>query len=468
MPWPDREPLSLTARVLLFVALALGSSLVTSAALLLSAVEGHFREQDLDELTVALGAIADSMVEADGESGDFSLVLSGAISGHHGVYFRVEGSAGRLVYRSGGPDLSRVSRYFSAVDSARRQALDAVVLDVREADGLPVVGIAGTTTVETKRYRIFVAMDVTSHQAFLAVFRRSLALIMLGAGGLALLAAWFGIRQGHLPLRRLSQRVREIRAIRLHLRLDPRTLPIELRELATSFNHMIGGLERGFEQLSHFSSDIAHELRTPLTSLITQTQVTLSKPRSAAEYRELLYSSLEELERLSKMVSDMLWLAKSDNALIVAEQTALEPAQEVRALFEFFEALAADRGVNLRLEGTAPVFAGDRGLIRRALSNLLSNAIRHTPAGETVTVRLSSDLVAVGIAVSNPGESIPEIHLPKLFDRFYRVDPARQRDGDNVGLGLAIVKSIVEAHGGTVSARSFAGVTEFHLTVPRG
>lgn len=466
MAWPDRGPLSLTARVLLFVALALGSSLIVSALLLLSAVERHFREQDLEELVVAMGAIARSLAATEGE--DFRSVLSGAISGHHGVYFRVEDAAERLVFQSAGPDLSGVSAYFSAVDPDRPQTLDAVALDIREVNGRPLVGIAGTTSIDGNRYRIFVAMDVAFHQAFLAVFRRSLVFILLAAGGIALLAAWFGIRQGHLPLHRLSQRVREIRASRLHVRLDPWTLPVELRELATSFNHMIGGLERGFERLSHFSSDIAHELRTPLTSLTTQTQVTLSKPRSAEEYRELLYSSLEELERLSKMVSDMLWLAKSDNQLIVPERTTLEPAQEVQALFEFFEALAADRGVALQLEGTAPAFAGDRALIRRALSNLLSNAIRHTPAGQTVVVRLSSDPAVVGLAVSNPGETIPAPHLPKLFDRFYRVDPARQRDGDNVGLGLAIVKSIVEAHGGTVSAGSGDGVTEFRLTVPRG
>ncbi len=467
MAWPDRGPLSLTARVLLFVALALGVSLLISASLLLSAVERHFREQDLEELSVALDAIARSVAETGG-TGDVRSALSGAISGHHGVYFRVEDPSGRPLYRSSGPDLAGVAGLFAAVDPARPRTLEDVTLTVGHVDGQPMVGIVAMTGVGGRKFRILVAMDVAFHQAFLAAFRRSLVLILVTAGGAAVLAAWFGIRQGHVPLHRLSQRVREIRANRLHVRLDPRTLPVELRDLATSFNHMVGGLERGFERLSHFSSDIAHELRTPLTSLTTQTQVTLSKPRSAPEYRELLYSSLEELERLAKMVSDMLWLAKSDNELIVPERTTLDAAEEVRALFDFFEALAADRGVELQLEGAAPTFPGDRALIRRALSNLLSNAIRHTPAGQAVLVRLSSDPAFVGLAVSNPGETIAASHLPKLFDRFYRVDPARQRDGDNVGLGLAIVKSIVEAHGGSVSARSAAGITEFRVTVPRG
>ena len=180
----------------------------------------------------------------------------------------------------------------------------------------------------------------------------------------------------------------------------------------------------------------------------------------------MLYSSLEELERLTKMVSEMLWLAKSDNELIRPDRTDLDLEREVRDLFEFFEALAVESGIALAIEGSVPTVHGDRALIRRALSNLLSNAIRHTPAGETVLVRLSTEGAGARVAVMNPGDAISAEHLSRVFERFYRVDPARQRDGEGAGLGLAIVKSIAESHGGRVDARSSGGTTEFSLILP--
>jgi two-component system heavy metal sensor histidine kinase CusS len=230
---------------------------------------------------------------------------------------------------------------------------------------------------------------------------------------------------------------------------------------------MIGRLEDSFARLSHFSADIAHELRTPLSNLITQTQVGLGKARGPEEYRELLYSNLEEQERMAKMVNDMLWLAKSDHGLLKPIQAPLNLASEVDELFDFFEALAEERQIALALEGQAPIIQGDRAMLRRAISNLLSNAIRHTPSGEKVRVRLArlSDH-QISLSVQNPGPVIPAEHLPDIFDRFYRVDPSRTRQGEGSGLGLAIVRSIVEAHGGRVEAASAQNKTTFTLFFP--
>ena len=457
----DLWRVSLTGRVVLFVALAVGSSLLISAALVLAAVERHFAEQDLAELRIAHEAIAQALAGRGSGAKGRAAALSRAISGHHGVYFRVEDGNGQLVYRTDGPDLAEAADAFPTLASVR--AHDLAIRQVGEG---ALSGVVGGTSVDSRDYRIVIAMDAEFHQAFLAAFRRSLGLIMLGTGAVTLLAAWFGIYRGHLPLRSLSHGMRAIRANRLNVRLDPGSLPSELQELAASFNDMVGRLERGFERLSHFSSDIAHELRTPLTGLTTQTQVILSKPRSVQEYQEMLYSSLEELERLTKMVSEMLWLAKSDNELIRPDRTDLDLEREVRDLFEFFEALAVESGIALAIEGSVPTVHGDRALIRRALSNLLSNAIRHTPAGETVLVRLSTEGAGARVAVMNPGDAISAEHLSRVFERFYRVDPARQRDGEGAGLGLAIVKSIAESHGGRVDARSSGGTTEFSLILP--
>jgi two-component system heavy metal sensor histidine kinase CusS len=305
------------------------------------------------------------------------------------------------------------------------------------------------------------------HLEFLRSFRRALWLIMTLAGAITLLAAWYGIHQAHAPLRRLSDRMGDIQADRLHVRFDPASVPSELQGLVISFNHMIGRLEDSFTRLSHFSADIAHELRTPLTNLITQTQVGLGKARASEEYRELLYSNLEEQERLAKMVNDMLWLAKSDHGLLKPLQTPLDLAREVHALFDFFEALAEEKRISLTLEGQAPTILGDRAMLRQAISNLLSNAIRYTPSGQTVLVRLVrlSDR-RVSLSVLNPGPEIPSEHLPNIFDRFYRADPSRTRQSEGAGLGLAIVRSIVEVHGGQAEAASSPTRTTFTLYFP--
>ena len=230
---------------------------------------------------------------------------------------------------------------------------------------------------------------------------------------------------------------------------------------------MIGRLEDSFTRLSHFSADIAHELRTPLTNLITQTQVGLGKARTSEEYRELLYSNLEEQERLAKMVNEMLWLAKSDHGLLKPVQVPLNLAGEVNELFDFFEALAEERQIQLVLEGQAPPFQGDKAMVRRAISNLLSNALRHTPSGEKVLVRLAQlSEHQVSLSVQNPGPEIPAEHLPRMFDRFYRVDPSRARQSEGAGLGLAIVRSIVEAHGGRAEVASSSNKTTFTLLFP--
>ena len=167
------------------------------------------------------------------------------------------------------------------------------------------------------------------------------------------------------------------------------------------------------------------------------------------------------------MVNDMLWLAQNDNGLLDPDWESLDLVQEVRATFEFFEALADEKGVRLQVEGKASSMTGDRAMLRRVLSNLLSNAIRFTPRGKDVSVRVSDSTASTNLVVENPGAEIPGEHLPRLFDRFYRVDPSRKRESEGAGLGLAIVRSIVEAHGGTVDANSQRGRTSFSISFPR-
>jgi two-component system heavy metal sensor histidine kinase CusS len=245
-------------------------------------------------------------------------------------------------------------------------------------------------------------------------------------------------------------------------------MPPELAEMAHNFNAMLGRLDDSFQRLSAFSADIAHELRTPLSNLLTHTQVTLTRPRPIEDYREALHSNLEELQWMAQLVNDMLYLAKADHGLLMPKREALELAEEADLLLEFFAPLAEDARVTLAREGHG-CLAGDRSMLRRALSNLLDNALRFTPADGEVRVNIVEQANGLRLSVENTGSGIDAQLLPKLFDRFYRADPARREgSSEHAGLGLAITQSIIRAHGGQIRCESENGWTRFVIELPRG
>jgi two-component system heavy metal sensor histidine kinase CusS len=323
-------------------------------------------------------------------------------------------------------------------------------------------GIAGQplTTVA-------LAINIEHHQAFMKQFRNNLWLAIATGILLTIVLGWVAARRGLAPVREMADVAKGISANHLSDRLSPQTVPPELANLAVAFNEMLTRLEGSFHRLSDFSSDLAHELRTPISNLMTQTQVALSKGRSADEYREVLYSNLEEYERLARMIADMLFLAKADNGLIIPNSELVDLPTEVRELFGFYEAFADEQGVSMILTGNGTV-RGDRLMLRRALSNLLSNAIRHTSNGGSVKIIIDqSKPEAINLNIENTGESIATEHLSRLFDRFYRVDPSRQKASDGAGLGLAITKSIIEAHQGNIHVFSSNGTTRFEIIFPK-
>ena len=308
-------------------------------------------------------------------------------------------------------------------------------------------------------------LDITHHQHFLQRMQHLIWLTVgLSALATALLGAW-AARSGLRPLRRMGEVAAGVSAHSLTQRLPHEQMPGELAELAQAFNAMLGRLDDAFQRLSAFSADIAHELRTPLSNLLTHTQVILTQPRALEDYREALHSNLEELQWMAQLVNDMLYLAKADHGLLVPKREPLALADEVEALLEFFALLAEDAHVSLVCEGTAYI-AGDRGMLRRALSNLLDNALRFTPAGGEVRVQMED---GVRLTVENTGEGIPAPLLPRLFDRFYRADPSRHEgSSEHAGLGLAITQSIVRAHGGRIFCESGANWTRFVIELPKG
>jgi two-component system heavy metal sensor histidine kinase CusS len=279
------------------------------------------------------------------------------------------------------------------------------------------------------------------------------------------LLGWVIVKQGLAPLKDIRQAAAVVTANRLNYRLNLDSFPVELAELAEALNNMLARLEESFARLKAFSSDLAHELRTPVSNLMTQTQVVLSRARSDEEYREVLVSNVEEYERLARMIGDMLFLAQSENGLIVLHREQVDLAKETRELFDFFDALAEEKMLSLSLEGNAQV-NGDKLMLRRALANLLSNAIRHSPIRKTIDVVIKKTDAGVLLTINNKGEAIPPAHLPHIFDRFYRADPSRHRNGEGAGLGLAITLSIIKAHGGMIKVKSEIDGTCFEIQFP--
>ena len=316
---------------------------------------------------------------------------------------------------------------------------------------------------------IVLGLDVT-HRA--DIVRRYRERIIVAVAIAALLAGLLGAlvaRTGLAPLRSLARRAGAISASRLSERLPAAGVPAELREVAGAFNRTLQRLEDSFRRLSQFSADLAHDLRTPIGNLLGEAQVALNRPRTAAEYEAVIASSVEELERINRMIDGMLFLARSDDVQASLDLRAVDAGAEVDRLIEYYEGLASEAGVGIRRVGEVTLRA-DATLFRRAIANLVSNAIAHTPPGSEITVALAA--VPDGgaeVAVSNPGPGIPRELLPRVFDRFFRADASRPDSAKGSGLGLAIVKSIVELHGGGIEARSEPGaLTTFRMLFPRG
>lgn len=309
----------------------------------------------------------------------------------------------------------------------------------------------------------WLVLDVTTHMHFFALLERWFWGVLIASTVLSAALGWLVAKSGLRPLAKLTQAAASMSAGSLKERIPLEPVPDELRELITAFNSMLGRLDDSFMRLSNFSADIAHELRTPISNLRTHTEVILAKKRDSEVYEENLTSNLEELNRLSGIIDGLLFLAKSDNGLIVPEPVELDLGRVISKLFGYYELLAEDKGIQLKTSGSALIFA-DSVMIDRVVSNLLSNALRYTPSGETIEVNIQDLGSRVELRVENPGPAIPPEHLTRIFDRFYRVDPARREGEGNAGLGLAIARALMQAQGGTISCTSAEGRNTFLLT----
>ncbi|MGX1184962.1 two-component system heavy metal sensor histidine kinase CusS [Pseudomonas sp. F-14 TE3623] len=445
--------LSLSNRLALLFAACTAVVSLFAGVLFSRASEAHFVELDqqlLDGKLIGLRRALDDIQSSESETR-----LADELSRQADLSLRIIGSDGQRLYDSS----DRLPKDLPLQPGLSTMSDDGTDYRVLNAPLFPDKPDSPQLTL---------LLDITHHQHFLQRMQHLIWLTVgLSALATALLGAW-AARSGLRPLRRMSAVASGVSAQSLNARLPEADMPPELEELAYSFNAMLGRLDDSFQRLSAFSADIAHELRTPLSNLLTHTQVTLTRPRPIEDYREALHSNLEELQWMAQLVNDMLYLAKADHGLLMPKREPLELAEEADVLLEFFAPLAEDAQVKLSRDGSASM-QGDRSMLRRALSNLLDNALRFTPVGGEVRVKIVEQPAGLNLTVENNGEGISEDLLPRLFDRFYRADPARREgSSEHAGLGLAITQSIIRAHGGQIHCESDNGWTRFVIELPKG
>ena len=335
----------------------------------------------------------------------------------------------------------------------------------RKVAALARVGRLGQETWE-----IQVAVDRGRHEVLLSKYRFALVMMLAATVAACPLVAYRIARRGLRPLHDISETARHIGSATLAARIDSAGYPVELGTLADTFNDMLDRLDDSFRRLSQFSADIAHELRTPIHNMRGEAEVALSRRRSAEEYKEALTSCLEESVRLSEVIGSLLFLARAENPGTRLEREEVRVARELAGVRDYYAASAAEAGVTLSVAaGDEVVIALDRGLFQRAIANLVTNSLTHTPSGGTITLAAERDVCGVRIEVSDTGTGIPSEDLPRVFDRFYRADRSRSSQFGSLGLGLAIVKGIVTFHGGRTEIQSEMGKgTRVALIIPDG
>jgi two-component system, OmpR family, heavy metal sensor histidine kinase CusS len=303
---------------------------------------------------------------------------------------------------------------------------------------------------------IQIAIDISQEEDLLRRYSWWFWAMVLASSVLFPVLGYRIARHGIRPVEEIAATARSITSTNLRERIRAEGYPAELASLAGTFNEMLDRLEESFERLSRFSADIAHDLRTPVNNIRGEAEVALARARTVDEYRDVLESSLEEAVRLSDLIGDLLFLARAESPLTELRRERVNIGELLSAVRDYYEASASDGGISLVEDaGAEPVTADlDRSLMIRAVSNLVSNAIAHTPTGGRVTLAARTEDAAIRIEVSDTGRGIPSEALPRVFDRFFRVDSSRSRTSGGTGLGLAIVQSITILHGGRAEITS--------------
>jgi heavy metal sensor kinase len=422
-------PRSIRARLTIWYALALAAALTLWAggvfAFLRHDLYAHLERDLLDDIEVAEGMLERSETgrigwRAEPDEDDEELMA--------GRWLEVRSPAGEVLYARPRPIPS---------DARVRRASETVSLG-----GQPVVLVAARSEDPLRRE--------------LAELLGGMAIGLPLAAVLAALGGWALARRALRPLSDMAQRARAITPDRLGERLvaeDPRD---ELGQLAVVFNEMLARLERSFDQLRRFTADASHELRTPLTAMRAVGEVALREPREGREYREVIGSMLEEADRLARLVEDLLTLSRADGGKVTLRRERVDLAELAGEVAAHLGVLAEEKRQVIAVVAPEPVdVQADRLVMRRALINLVDNAIKYSPEGGSVGILVRRAPGGPIVEVVDTGPGIGTEHRERIFDRFYRIDRARPRDG--VGLGLAIARWAVETNGGHIDVECANG-----------
>ena len=332
-----------------------------------------------------------------------------------------------------------------------------------------IIASARVGSSPAKTDTLQIAVDVSQKEKLLARYRFWFWAILLATIVIFPLVGYQIALHGIRPVEEMATTARHISSTNLRERILPEGYPFELASLADTFNQMLDRLEDSFERISRFSTDIAHDLRTPVNNIRGEAEVALARTRTSIEYREVIESCLEEAVRLSDLIGDLLFLSRAESPLSTLRRERVDVGELLGGVKDYYEASAADGGVLLTsvIVGGPVVGELDRTLLQRAMGNLVSNALAYTPSGGAVVLETHADLSTIRIEVSDTGVGIPAEALPKVFDRFFRVDSSRSHASGGTGLGLAIVKSIAQLHGGNVEITSQLGQgTRVSLQMP--
>jgi heavy metal sensor kinase len=337
------------------------------------------------------------------------------------------------------------------------------------AKGTPVRLASSVYHVEDQRVIVRVAYSEEGlwselrEFAVVLLFGFPIALLLAGVGGYAL------ARKALAPIDRMAIQTQRISAERLTDRLSIENPDDELGKLAGVLNAMLARLQAAFDQLRTFTADASHELRTPLTAIRSVGEVALQEQKSPAEYRDVIGSMLEEVDRLTRLVESLLTLSRADAGHLQLQRMDMSLLALTRDASSMVEVLAEEKGQRIDIDGDASlIVSGDRLILRQAIVNLLDNAIKYSPRNTRILVRVGFGAAGQALLdITDEGPGIPSEHQPYVFDRFYRVDQARTREWGGTGLGLAITRWAVEAHGGEIDLTSKHGTgTTFHVSLP--
>jgi two-component system, OmpR family, heavy metal sensor histidine kinase CusS len=461
-------PRTLRARLTVLIVASSTAVLALSGFTLYEALRSRIEASAAAEMDATLSALKTHLpqVQAIEEIPYLTETWIDMLHGHANLSVAIFDSADRQLLSTPG---YRHNAHVAAT-LERVRLLPAPIVVQAPQFALRYLATAVPLAASEKAVRVVVQYDAKADRALLRTYAYTIVLIQVCG---VFIAAWlaYGIALfGLSPLRRLVAQAEDMSTSRLAQPLPELQAAGELQDLGRAFNGMLARLDESFTRLGQFSSNLAHDLRTPLTNLLAHAQVVLSRKRSADEYRDVIEASVDEYQRLSRMIDDMLFLARSDSAQNAVPMRAFDAFEEATRVAGFYEPMAECASVTFDVSGTGVVY-GNPLLFQRALSNLLSNALAHAPHGSTVEIQcLAMSAGGATIHVSDAGPGIEPAHRARIFDRFYRTDPARQNLASGTGgagLGLAIVRSIMQLHGGECGVESEPHVrTTFWLKFP--